>query len=114
MQGKTMPGDYEVTYSVRRDEPDRYVVEDVLIDGVTVSRTTLFAGKVTLGHCHDHLELYICTKGEGVLKIGEQELEMMPGCSHLIPAGSFHQVYNPNIQPLVFLCVWYHDFDKID
>jgi mannose-6-phosphate isomerase-like protein (cupin superfamily) len=105
MQEK-MPGDFEVNYTVRRDEPDRYVVEDIEIGGATVSRTTLFAGKFTFGHCHPHPELYICIKGDGILKIGDEELQLSPGSAYWTPADSYHQVYNPNIQTLVFLCIW--------
>jgi len=45
-------------WTVRRKD-DRYLVEDMDLGDVIISRTILFPGKSTRGHSHNNQEAYI-------------------------------------------------------
>lgn len=101
-----MPAETDIVYLVRCDEADRYLVEDIKIPGATISKTTLYPGKSTRGHCHPHPELYYVISGEGNIIIGAEQLAAAPGTTAFVPGDSFHQVINCSNLNLVFLCIW--------
>jgi len=104
-EGK-MPPETDITYSVRCDEPDRYLVEDMVVSGARISKTTLYPGRSTRGHCHTHPELYYFLSGQGTIVIGTDRSAASPGATAFIPGDSFHQVVNGSGRNLVFLCIW--------
>ena len=63
------------------------------------------AGTRTLLHRHlTSEELYHVTSGEGLLTLGEEELEVSPGDTALIPPGMPHCVEASDAGPLHILC----------
>jgi len=101
-----MPERTDVIYSVRCDEPERYLVEDIEISGAHISKTTLYPGKSTRGHYHPHPEFYYFLRGEGNMIIGPDRSAAACGVTAFIPGNSFHQVVNCSSRNLVFLCIW--------
>lgn len=85
-------------------QDDRYTVTDVNhLNNLTVSETVLNAGKATSGHSHDGLEeVYMFTKGSGLMELGEPNSEgfeintygVEAGDTVCVPAGWFHKVLN--------------------
>ena len=96
----------DIKYSIRWNEPDRYLVEDMLAANFTLSKTTLYEGKSTRGHSHDHSEVYYFLSGQGKMEIGPQSFEVGESLPVYIPGGSFHRVFNTGTDNLIFLCFW--------
>lgn len=85
-------------------DDDRYLVADVVSDGLTVSLTTLKAGRETRGHMHDHPEIYVVLSGRGLIGEGPRGWEeLWPGVVLRIPAGQFHRVKAAAETDLTFL-----------
>jgi len=101
-----MPDDVDIKYHVRQNDPDRYLVEDMQAPHFTLSRTTLYEGKSTRGHSHDHPEVYYFVSGKGKMEIGRESFEVGDALPVYIPGGSFHRVFNNGTGDLVFLCFW--------
>jgi len=98
---------------IRCNEPDRYLVEDIYSPDFTLSRTTLFAGKSTKGHQHQHEEVYYFISGQGRMTIAEEDVAVGPNMFIRIPGDAFHRVINEGSNSdLVFLCVWYEANDS--
>jgi mannose-6-phosphate isomerase-like protein (cupin superfamily) len=93
-------------YSVRCNDPDRYLVEDICISDITISKTTLYPDKCTKGHSHSHTELYYFISGVGQIVIGENTIDVGSETNLTIPEDSFHKVYNTGDTDLVFVAVW--------
>ena len=90
-------------------EDDRYIVKDnTLLKNLIVSSTTLHSGKSTSGHKHEgQEEVYMFTRGEGIIRIGVEEYPCKAGDVFVIPVGSFHRVWNPHPEfALHFMCVF--------
>ncbi|EQA7786785.1 glucose-6-phosphate isomerase family protein [Acinetobacter baumannii] len=106
-----------ITYQGRRiKEDDRYTVTDInTLKNMTVSETVLNAGKATSGHHHDGLEeVYIFTKGQGLMILGEptengwnnREYVVSEGSTVCVPAGWFHRVINDSNSELIFTAIF--------
>lgn len=101
---------------------DRYVVTDLPMEGLVMSRTVLMPHKVTTGHKHDDTdEVYIFQQGTGFIvnkqhaDSGWTDQELMPdstatlvnpGDVIAIPRGMFHQVINTSRQTMIFVSVF--------
>jgi quercetin dioxygenase-like cupin family protein len=92
---------------------ETYVLTDNnYLEHMTLSKTHLKPGKSTRGHSHESQEeVYIFTKGEAFMQIGEIYHHAKSGDVFLIKAGEFHRVFNKSEQePCSFTCV----FEKYD
>jgi quercetin dioxygenase-like cupin family protein len=102
----------QISGEIMKDN-ETYVLEDNnFLDHLTLSQTFLKPGQSTRGHSHDNQEeVYIFTRGNGTMIIGEVEHDALPGDTFLIKAGKFHRVINRSEhEPCVFTCV----FEKYD
>jgi len=92
---------------------ETYILEDNnFLEHLTLSRTILKPGMSTRGHSHEiQEEIYIFTKGEGQMIIGENVYEAKNNDTFLIPKGEFHRVINGSSdETCEFTCV----FEKYD
>ena len=57
-------------------------------------------------HTHDEAETFYLLSGRGVLVMGDEEIELGPGCGGLAPPGVVHGMRNPGPQPTVVLAIF--------
>ena len=94
-------------------DTDTYLIKDnTFLEHITISTTLLRPGKRTSGHSHKNQEeVYLFTKGNGTMVIGEDAFEATVGDMFLIPLDTFHQVINiSQTDPCSFTCM----FEKYD
>jgi mannose-6-phosphate isomerase-like protein (cupin superfamily) len=73
-----------------------------------VGRAVVEPGGATEPHHHEDHEMFIFLSGNGILTVDGEEGEVSPEVTALLPAGSTHQVRNPNTtERLVFLSVYW-------
>jgi mannose-6-phosphate isomerase-like protein (cupin superfamily) len=93
---------------VRDDE--NYRVEDHdFLPNLTLSRTTLYAGKSTRGHKHPDCnidEVYYFVSGHGYMEIDHMKYLVAPHLIMQIKGNEFHRVFNDTKEPLVFLSIF--------
>jgi mannose-6-phosphate isomerase-like protein (cupin superfamily) len=56
---------------------------------------------------HRHLrseEIYHITQGQGMMSLGDEQIEVKTGDTVLIPRETAHKITNTGEEPLVFLC----------
>ena len=71
----------------------------------SLAEATLRVGQSTRTHYHPKAEeIYYILRGEGRMKIGEEERRVGPGDAIAIPAGTLHQIRHQGQEELVFLC----------
>lgn len=98
-----------------RTEFDRYAVDDFRAHGLTVSRTTLFAGRSTRGHRHPHAECIILTSGAARLLLtppGADDAEcidLRAGEPHAIGPNVHHRVEAAPTGTAEFICFFAGD-----
>tara|TARA_R110000772_G_scaffold30806_4_gene76478 strand:+ start:343 stop:729 length:387 start_codon:yes stop_codon:yes gene_type:complete len=91
---------------------NRYVISDLKIGELMVSKTTLrsasFGPGETNGHTHDDQdEVYIFLWGHGTMQLDGLTQDVGVGDTVVIPAGVFHKVANThNYMDLIFVAVW--------
>jgi mannose-6-phosphate isomerase-like protein (cupin superfamily) len=49
-------------------------------------------------------EIYFFTAGQGRMRLGDEETEVGPGDTVVIPPGTRHKLWNPGSEPLKLLC----------
>lgn len=93
---------------VREDE--NYLVEDHdFLPNLTLSRTTLYAGKSTRGHVHPDPkidEVYYFVSGRGYMEIDGVKLTVAPHMMVQIRGDEYHRVFNDSNEPLVFISIF--------
>ena len=86
------------------------VIDNTNLNNLIVSKTILHSGKETGGHNHSgQEEVYIFTKGNGEMIVGDNKYEVQVGDVILIPDGEFHKVWNTGFyaeDDLEFICVF--------
>ncbi len=90
-------------------EDERYLVEDnTHLKTMVVSKTTLKPEKETTGHFHEgQEEVYLFTKGKGVLETHTELIQVTEGDVIVIDDGDFHKVSNTSdTVDLEFICVF--------
>lgn len=71
----------------------------------SVAEATVPPGTATAAHHHVRSEeIYLVTAGRGLLKIGDEQREVVPGDCATIPPGSVHQLQNTGAEDLVVVC----------
>jgi len=94
--------------AIKDSDVYRLIDNDFILTNLIVSTTTLYPSQDTRGHCHeDQEEVYMFTRGEGIIRIGVEEYPCKAGDVFVIPVGSFHRVWNPHPEfALHFMCVF--------
>jgi mannose-6-phosphate isomerase-like protein (cupin superfamily) len=73
-----------------------------------VGRAVVEPGGATEPHGHSDHEMFIFLAGTGILTIDDEEKQVGPESTALLPAGSRHYVTNPSsTERLVFLSVYW-------
>ena len=90
--------------TVRRKD-DRYIVEDMDLDDVIISRTILFSIKSTRGHSHKNQEAYVFING-GTLALDFKNRLVEEGQTVIVPEGVHHRVFNNSDMNMVFYNMW--------
>ncbi len=76
--------------------------------------TTVYPGCRTSGHTHPELEeIYHIVKGQGIMKVGEQEFKVKAGDTFLVPFGDFHTTENPFTETLEYFWVVSPDHNRV-
>ena len=94
-------------------DTDVYCIEDNnFLDNLTLSRTILKPGMMTIGHSHENEEeVYIFNEGSALIMIGDDFFHANPKDVFLIPKGKFHRVINKSEHNnCSFTCI----FEKYD
>jgi quercetin dioxygenase-like cupin family protein len=74
---------------------------------IHINEGTLKAGCSTPGGVHTATEIYYTLRGEAVLHLGEDKIDIKPGSLVYIPAGVFHALDNKSeTEDFVLLTLW--------
>jgi glycerol-3-phosphate cytidylyltransferase len=94
--------------NIIKDNETYTIVDNVELDGLTVSTTTLNPSQETSGHSHSGIEeVYTFLSGQGRMVINDVEHRVEAGKTFIIPDGAFHKVYNNSSdEDLLFICVF--------
>ena len=78
-----------------KDNETYQLVDNNYLEHLTLSQTVLKPGQSTRGHSHESQEeVYIFTRGTGMMIIDEDVYDAEPGDTFLIPKGKFHRFLN--------------------
>ena len=91
-------------WTVRRKD-ERYIVEDMDLDDVIISRTILFPGKSTRGHSHKNQEAYVFINS-GILALDFIDRYVEEGETVIVSEGVHHRVFNKSNSNMVFYNMW--------
>jgi mannose-6-phosphate isomerase-like protein (cupin superfamily) len=71
----------------------------------SLAEATVEPGAATAEHYHPRSEeLYYFIAGEGRMRLGQAESEVVAGDCVVIPPGTAHKLFNEGSEPLVLLC----------
>jgi len=88
----------------------KMLLDDVVAGGksIHINEGTLKGGCNTLpGSAHEAVEIYYVVKGEAVLFMDEEKIDIAPGSLIYIPAGCNHALENKSAtEDFVLLTVW--------
>ncbi len=71
----------------------------------SLAEATIPVAGATAAHYHPQAEeLYFLTAGRGLLRLGDEEREVVAGDCIVIPPGTPHKLRNTGDAPLVLLC----------
>ncbi len=87
----------------------KMLIDDIVAGGksIHVNEGTLAAGCRTPGDTHTATEIYYTIKGEAILTLGEEKIDIKPGSLVYIPAGVFHALENKSqTEPFVLITLW--------
>jgi quercetin dioxygenase-like cupin family protein len=87
----------------------KMLMDDIVAGGksIHVNEGTLKAGCSTPGATHTATEIYYVAKGEAVLHLGEELIDIKAGSLVYIPAGVFHSLDNKSkAEDFVLLTFW--------
>lgn len=83
----------------------------------SLAEATIRPGGETAEHFHRASEeIYHFVSGAGRMRLGDDESEVRPGETVVIPPGTRHKLWNPGNDPLVLLCCSsppYYDDDTV-
>ena len=97
-----------LTGNVVKDNDVYKIVDNVDLNELTVSTTSLKPSKQTSGHSHEGIEeVYHFISGAGTMKLGEEIVDVKATSTITIPDGIFHQVINSSSEEdLIFICTF--------
>ena len=97
------------SFVVDQTYSSKMLMDDIVAGGksIHINEGTLKAGCRTAGGVHTATEIYYTLKGEAILHLGEEEIDIKPGCLVYIPAGVFHSLDNKSqTEDFVLLTLW--------
>ena len=97
------------SYVVDHTYSSKMVMDDIVADGKStlIVEGTLKAGCSTPGGVHTATEIYYIVKGEALLHLGEEKIDIKQGSLVYIPAGVFHALDNKSkTEDFVLLTLW--------
>jgi len=87
----------------------KMLLDDIVAGGkaIHMNEGTLKGGCSTPGATHEATEIYYVVKGEAVLSLGEEKMDIASGSVVYIPAGTFHALENKSeTDDFVLLTLW--------
>ena len=90
---------------VVRRKDEQYLVEDMDLGDVIVSRTTLFPGKSTRGHSHKNQEAYVFINN-ATLALDLVDNIVEEGQTVVVLEDVHHRVFNKSNANIVFYNMW--------
>ncbi len=87
----------------------KMLLDDVVAGqkAININEGTLAPGCKTGGGVHKKAEIYIAMKGEAVLHLGDDLIDIKPGSIAFIPPGVFHSLHNKSGKdPFVLITLW--------
>lgn len=99
---------YDIGGRLIRDTGVYQVIDNKLLNNLTLSKTILYPLQRTGGHTHEGLEeVYFFQTGEGRMQLDDEFFKVKEGDIVLIPDGVYHRVYNDMVdEDLEFICVF--------
>ena len=97
------------SFIVDQTYSSKMLMDDIVAGGksIHINEGTLKAGCSTTGGVHSATEIYYTLKGEAVLHLGEEKIDIKPGSLVYIPAGVFHSLENKSqTEDFVLLTLW--------
>ena len=83
----------------------------------SLAEATVPVGGETIEHLHRTTEeIYLFTHGSGRMRLGDEEREVAPGDTVVIPPGVRHKLWSTGAEPLRLLCCCapaYSDADTV-
>ena len=83
----------------------------------SLAEATVPVGGNTIEHLHRTTEeIYLFTHGSGRMRLGDEEREVAPGDTVVIPPGMRHKLWSTGAEPLRLLCCCapaYSDADTV-
>jgi len=83
---------------------EKYQIYDLTVGRLVISMTVLNGLQSTVGHSHNHDEIYLFFDGQGEIHLDDRNRVVSNGDIVLIPGGAFHGVSNKGQNKLTFLC----------
>lgn len=87
----------------------KMILDDLVAGGksIHINEGTLKPGCCTPGAVHPATEIYYTVRGEAVLHLGDEKIDIKPGSVVYIPAGVFHSLNNKSkTDDFVLLTLW--------
>ncbi|MEK7718841.1 MAG: cupin domain-containing protein [Bacteroidota bacterium] len=87
----------------------KMLMDNIVAGGksIHINEGTLKAGCSTPGGTHNATEIYYTVKGEAVLHLGDELIDLKSGSLVYIPAGVFHALDNKSqVEDFVLLTFW--------
>ncbi|NLA52470.1 MAG: cupin domain-containing protein [Clostridiales bacterium] len=87
----------------------KMLLDDIVAEtkAIHINEGTLKGGCSTPGAVHSANEIYYVIKGEAVLHLGDELIDIKPGSLVFIPAGVFHSLDNKSkTEDFVLLTIW--------
>ncbi len=101
---------WEVKPLVLDDTYSSKMLLDDIVAGtktIHINEGTLKGGCSTAGGVHTANEIYYVVKGEAVMHLGDEMIDIKPGSLIFIPAGVFHSLDNKSqTEDFVLLTLW--------
>jgi mannose-6-phosphate isomerase-like protein (cupin superfamily) len=108
--GKMKVNTQDIAGTIVRETAVYTVIDNAILNNLTLSKTILHPTHTASGHFHDDLdEVYFFQSGYGNMQLGDEIIPVKPGDIVLIPGGMFHKVMNDEYgaeNDLEFICVF--------
>ena len=108
-KGKVIHSGEVKPFVVDQSYSSKMLLDDIVAGGksIHINEGTLKGGCSTPGAVHAATEIYYTVRGEAVLHLGEEKMEIGPGSLVYIPAGVFHALENKSqTEEFVLLTLW--------
>ncbi|MCX6225552.1 MAG: cupin domain-containing protein [Bacteroidia bacterium] len=107
--GKVIHSSEVKSFVVDDKYSSKMLMDDIVAEGksIHINEGTLKAGCSTPGGVHTATEIYYIVKGEAVLHLGEEKIDIKTGSLAYIPAGVFHALDNKSLtEDFILLTLW--------